>query len=563
MIKFILRNIPQSHISVSLLLSIFIGIFLNLYVYYGRFGTELTDSQMASWFYLIAEILLNVAFTFFLLRLISLGGAWFFKICASVIIVASVCASYYITFYDVVIGYGIIISTLTTTDLDLSREFIGVKFILWVLVLTIIPLSLLWLSPLKNTLLSQIRNRTGFLKSLLILLLIALAVFSTLKLLDRYQHQLESKKNVDLSSYSGSLSYAYLPSNWLVPLFQYAITQYDDKFNEENLFNPTDNFTYVASPDNKDTYIIFIIGETARWDHMGLLGYHRDTTPLLSKEKNLIAFKGQSCDTATKLSLRCMFVREGGTEDNEQRTLKENNIFSVLKTLGFSSELFAMQGEVWFYNKLDADNYVLREMITAKNSTYGKQIDDTLLANEVKLSLSKYTQGQHLIILHTKGSHYLYSKRYPREFAKYQPECLNIDDKCSEEQYINAYDNSILYTDYFIEQVINSVRDKNAIILYASDHGETISAKGGLHGTPRNIAPPEQFRVPLLVWMSDSYLAKPQNKQLFEQLKANKDSDRLFQHYQLYDTILGCLGFTSPNGGINDKNNLCHFPTLQ
>ncbi len=78
----------------------------------------------------------------------------------------------------------------------------------------------------------------------------------------------------------------------------------------------------MAPQDLDDTYVVFIIGETTRWDHMGILGYNRNTTPKLAQEKNLVAFRGTSCDTATKLSLRCMFVREGGADDNPQRTLK-------------------------------------------------------------------------------------------------------------------------------------------------------------------------------------------------------------------------------------------------
>ncbi len=64
-------------------------------------------------------------------------------------------------------------------------------------------------------------------------------------------------------------------------------------------------------------------------------------------------------DTATKLSLRCMFVRQGGAEDNPQRTLKEQNIFAVLKQLGFSSDLYAMQSEMWFYSKHHGGQYCL------------------------------------------------------------------------------------------------------------------------------------------------------------------------------------------------------------
>lgn len=239
--------------------------------------------------------------------------------------------------------------------------------------------------------------------------------------------------------------------------------------------------------------MVFILGETARWDHMGLLGYQRDTTPQLSKERNLVAFRGQSCDTSTKLSMRCMFVREGGAENNPQRTLKEQNIFNVLRSLGFTSELFAMQSEVWFYNSINANNYSFREMIAFEERNEGKFVDDMLLVDEVKGSLARYPKRKHLIVLHTKGSYYLYSMRY-------QPECMGVDASCSREQLINAFDNSVLYTNTFIKKVLDQVRDKKALVFYASDHVESIDENYHLHGTPRDFAPPEQFRSPMLVW---------------------------------------------------------------
>lgn len=81
-----------------------------------------------------------------------------------------------------------------------------------------------------------------------------------------------------------------------------------------------------------------------------------------------------------------------------------------------TSELFSMQSELWFYNKLDLDNYAMKEMMTAKNSNFGKELDDTLLINEVADSVAHYSKGNHLVILHTKGSHFMYSQRYPNAF---------------------------------------------------------------------------------------------------------------------------------------------------
>jgi len=334
-----------------------------------------------------------------------------------------------------------------------------------------------------------------------------------------------------MPSYGGVVANSYLPSNWISALGLYAWAQVDESSDNKSLMNPAKKFTYQAPSDIDDTYVVFIIGETTRWDHMGMLGYERDTTPKLAQEKNLVAFRGTSCDTATKLSLRCMFVREGGASDNPQRTLKEQNVFSVLRQLGFSSDLYAMQSEMWFYSNTMA-----------------------------KRSLQNNENGKHLIILHTKGSHFNYTQRYPRSFAKWTPECKGVDKDCSKAQLINSYDNTVTYVDHFIDSVIDQVRDKKAIVFYAADHGESINEKEHLHGTPRKMAPPEQFRVPMMVWMSDKYLENPDKAKMFAHLKEQADMKVAHRHVELYDTILGCLGYTSPDGGINENNNWCKVP---
>ncbi|KER02334.1 kdo(2)-lipid A phosphoethanolamine 7''-transferase [Photorhabdus temperata] len=549
-----IKSLP--HPIQALLLAIYIGIFLNLSVFYRHFEETHTGIHTSKLVTGSIKAFTIVLFTFFLLRLLSLGGRWFYRITASLLVLFSVAASYYMTFFNVVIGYGIIASVLTT-DIDLSVEVIGYNFIIWLILLSILPLLLIWSGNLHNTLLEQLRTPGQRIKSLAVMLMAALLVWVPLDWMNTQQKANDALNNIDMPSYGGVVAHSYLPSNWLTALGLYITTATDEYLNQNELFDPTQKFTYVAPQGINDTYVIFIIGETARWDHMGILGYERDTTPLLSKEPNLVAFRGESCDTATKLSLRCMFVREGGTKNNDQRTLKEQNIFSVMHKLGFSSELFSMQSEVWFYNKTEVDNFAFRELIASESRNDGKPVDDMMLINELKESLEHHPNGKHLVILHTKGSHYLYSQRYPRSFAKYQPECMNVDDDCSKEQLINAFDNSILYTDYFIKNVIDQVRDKKALVFYTSDHGESIDDDSHLHGTPRHIAPPEQFRVPLIVWASDKFMAAPNNAQAFENLRTQAKTGNIYRHVELYDTILGCLGYTSPDGGMMTSNNLC------
>lgn len=218
------------------------------------------------------------------MRIISLGGRYFYRIVASLLVLISVAASYYMSFYNVVIGYGIIAAVMTT-DIDLSKEVIGLHFILWMLAVSALPLLLIWKNELRHTLIEQLKSPGKRLSPVLILLAVIALVWLPIRYMDRAQSVSEKFSNVDLPSYGGVVAHSYLPSNWLSALGLFAYTKYDESLDSTNLFDPGKHFTYVPPKGIDDTYVVFIIGETTRWDHMGLLGYERDTTPRLSKEK--------------------------------------------------------------------------------------------------------------------------------------------------------------------------------------------------------------------------------------------------------------------------------------
>ncbi|EDJ3011946.1 lipid A phosphoethanolamine transferase [Salmonella enterica subsp. enterica serovar Muenchen] len=546
----------------SFLLALYIGLFMNCAVFYRRFGSYAQEFTIWKGLSAVVELGATVLVTFFLLRLLSLFGRRVWRVLATLVVLFSAGASYYMTFLNVVIGYGIIASVMTT-DIDLSKEVVGLHFVLWLIAVSVLPLIFIWSNHCRYTLLRQLRTPGQRFRSAAVVVLAGVMVWAPIRLLDIQQKKVERATGIDLPSYGGVVANSYLPSNWLSALGLYAWAQVDESSDNNSLINPARKFTYVAPKDGDDTYVVFIIGETTRWDHMGIFGYERNTTPKLAQEKNLAAFRGYSCDTATKLSLRCMFVREGGADNNPQRTLKEQNVFAVLKQLGFSSDLYAMQSEMWFYSNTMADNISYREQIGAEPRNRGKTVDDMLLIDEMQNSLAQNPEGKHLIILHTKGSHFNYTQRYPRSYAQWKPECIGVDSGCTKAQMINSYDNSGTYVDHFITSVFDQLRDKKAIVFYAADHGESINEREHLHGTPRNMAPPEQFRVPMLVWMSDKYLASPQHAQMFAHLKQQAEIKVPRRHVELYDTIMGCLGYTSPNGGINQNNNWCHIPDAQ
>lgn len=308
------------------LLAVYIGLFLNISVYYHRFDGLTHDFNAWKALAAVVEVSATVLVTFFLLRVLSLFGRFAWRVLASLVVLCSVGASYYMTFLNVVIGYGIIASVMTT-DIDLSKEVVGYHFVLWMAGMSVIPLVLIWSSSCRYTLLKQLKTREHRVKSVAVVLLAGLMVWAPLRLLDSKQTNIEKQSRVDMPSYGGVVANSYLPSNWITALGLFAWAQANESNDNSSLINPAKKFTYVAPKGIDDTYMVFIIGETTRWDHMGILGYNRDTTPKLAQEKNLVAFRGESCDTATKLSLRCMFVREGERK-RTRSVLSKNKTFS-------------------------------------------------------------------------------------------------------------------------------------------------------------------------------------------------------------------------------------------
>lgn len=544
-----------SQAAMILYIVLYIGLILNVMPLYTGIQQTLSEDNTNTIGQVLLETCAILSFIGFFLLLFSLSGKLVFKGVTSFIVLCSAIASFYMTFYHVVIGYGVIVS-LFHTDAELSSEVIGKKLFLWLALTALVPIWLLWRTHISSSLTLSLRHWKKTLASIVALVILLALVVLPLKQLEKIGFA--QKQGQESPNLAGVVAHRYLPINWISALAMVAYKYSSDKEEQQNLLSPAEKFTYILPAGQEDLTIVFVIGETTRSDHVGMLGYERETTPLLSRENNLVAFRGHSCDTATYLSLRCMFVREGGVGEDEERTLKEQNVFHTLSALGFHTEVYSMQSEVWFYNLTGARDFIFREMIAAIPGNAGKPVDDMLLAQQLQQSLQRQDKGKHLYILHTKGSHFMYSQRYPRQFARYQPECLHIDAGCTSEQLINAFDNSVLYTDYFLSQTIQTLRNKKAILFYASDHGESITDNQHFHATPRNIAPPEQRRVPMMVWMSDAFLATSEGRQAMHNLRNRQQRQPTADHTELFDSILGCSGFRSPDGGINPRNNWCN-----
>jgi KDO II ethanolaminephosphotransferase len=539
-----------SKVSLTILCCLYLSVFLNLpNLYLERVGT----SQ------LFAEFIFVFSLTYLPLYCTGLINLSLFKFTATLFFLVSALVSYFVFNFNVIVDYGVIRASFTI-ERQLAQELLSLRLFAWISALGILPAAMLWSN------LYQLRpSRPVFRNPLTLTYIVSGPIFlllgwSAFLIIQKSHLVYEQENNINLAVPAVVVAQTYVPVNWLFGASMYAFDHWSQSQRQTTRFDPSAHFNYRLPEQADNVFIVFVIGESARYDHMGIFGYARNTTPLLAKEKNLAFLRGDSCDTITKSSLKCMFVRPGGTIDDPVRgtpVVKEENVFKVFKSLGFSLDLFSTQGEIDFYLSTHSDYYKFRETYAAAVRNRNIPIYDHLLLPDLAASLAQHPAGKHIVVLHTMGSHYRYSARYPNSLTTFYPDCRQAHHLCSQEEIINAFDNSILYTDTFLSQIIAQLREKKAVLFYASDHGESLGENGVfLHGTPKHKAPPEQRKVPLLVWASDLWLKEPTHREAFEQISRHRD-DRLWAHQTIFASMLDCLGVTSTDGGVDKKYSWC------
>jgi lipid A ethanolaminephosphotransferase len=284
--------------------------------------------------------------------------------------------------------------------------------------------------------------------------------------------------------------------------------------------------------------IIFILGETARAKNFSLYGYERQTNPLLAKQ-NIAIFKDTtSCGTSTAFSVPCMFSYKNRAEFSVAEAKFAENLTDLALQAGYDV--------IWLENDDGCKGVCKRvyteEMKQINNPEYcdGIYCKDEVLIYDLEERLKKINKNT-FIILHTMGSHGpSYFKRYPDGFKKFTPTCDSADiQSCPRQNIINTYDNTILYTDYIISSVIDIAKNFTRLesgVFYVSDHGESLGEKNFyLHAFPFKIAPEEQVRVPMLLWLSDA--AQKHNNIDFACLKKSAESGN-FSHDNIFHSLL-------------------------
>ncbi len=306
-----------------------------------------------------------------------------------------------------------------------------------------------------------------------------------------------------------------------------------DKRKMEQLEKEISHFRFNTKKKTKEKeLIILVIGETARYSQFGIHCYERNTTPKLAQLNNLISFS----DVYTQANLTSLSVPQIITRANPENfelQYKEKTIVEAFKEGGYYTAWFGNQG---------AFLPIVKRLKSIADYSYFPSVPndfDGAILPHLKKIISANDKPK-FIVIHTWGSHFRYSARYPKNFEVYQPNLeptgynMGIENK---QKMINSYDNSILYTDYFLNEIIQYIKHQNlnSSLVYLSDHGENLYEDDSTHGHGSENPTEEELHIPLFIWNSDEYIKSNPNKIKYLHHNIDKKATTESIFYTLFD----------------------------
>jgi lipid A ethanolaminephosphotransferase len=463
-------------------------------------------------------LMVGVALVLFFNALLSLlSFRWAHKSLLIVVIGLAAITHYYMGSYRVVIN-GQMITNVLETDVREASEQLSWALFRHMMLLGVLPAGLLVLTQIRyRPWRRELLVRSGVVGLSLVLLGILFVVNSKMLLFYRGHREVRLYVNPVYPIYSLIKS---LGSN-------YRATRK----------KPLQSIALDARRSGARTAVVYVVGETARAEQFSLNGYPRETNPELRK-RDVISFTDvESCGTDTGESLPGMFSHLGSRRYSPREAKKYENLLDVLQRTGVEV--------AWRDNnsgsKGIADRVKYKILSHEQDATLcpsGECYDEILLQNLDQLLRSN--KADMLVVLHQKGSHGpSYYKRSPQDYKSFLPECDQEDvQNCDRQSIINAYDNTIVYTDHVLARLIDLLKAQEyaTAMLYVSDHGESLGEKGiYLHGLPRAIAPRQQTHVPMIFWASpEFYEAKAIDPVLLATSRSHP-----YSHECLFHSLLG------------------------
>ena len=521
----------------ALVASVWIGAFANWPLWHAL--TALPEMATSRGGVFVAGCFVIVtAVTFALLAPFAWGRS--IKPALSVFLLVAAVGAHFMGAYGIVID-STMVRNVIQSDVREARDLISTPLLGHVLGLAVLPL--IWLQRVNTTSRGcwrQLRlNALGIAGALVVTIALGLALFADLSATMRNHRSMRYLINPVNSFYAlGTLAYGSTAKG-KGPLLPIGL----------------DAHIAVRTPGAKPPLLLLVIGETARAQNFALNGYARPTTPELQRLGVTSFRNARSCGTSTAASLPCMFSHLG-REGFNARTADYEDLVDLLQRAGLAV--------LWLDNQSGCKTLCDRVPHAAASATAtgaaplpaglcrdGECFDGALLHgldHRLDALPSERRDRGVVLVLHQMGSHGpAYALRSPPDRKPFLPECTtNVLQQCDGQQLMNAYDNSIAYTDHVLAGGIawlkKHVGDYDPSFIYVSDHGESLGENSlYLHGVPYAIAPTVQTHVPFIVW------SPARQGEHASSLQACLESKRdvPLSHDNLFHTVLGMLGVTA------------------
>ncbi len=404
----------------------------------------------------------------------------------------SAAAAYYMDRYSVYFDRAMLRNVFATNFKEAS-ELLGWDLLGYLFFFGVLPSAIVWWIPLKRRPLGRaIAMRIGW-----IAIALVAGVGSLLLVFADFGSLMRNQKEIRYLLTPGNLVAASVANAW----------GRAKRPNQPKIVVGADAKVGAASQTRtRPTLFVLVVGETARARNFALNGYARPTNPRLA-DLDIINFPdAKACGTSTEVSLPCMFSPFGRRNYDEEKILTHESLLHVLARAGVKV--------LWRDNQSGCKGVC--EGLASEQLDHAKvdalcaegQCLDEILVHGME-GVMRDTRGNLFVVMHQLGSHGpAYFKRYPAAFKRFTPACETENLRlCSQQEIVNAYDNSLLYTDHVLGKVIEFLDKAQAThdtaMLYVSDHGESLGEAGlYLHGVPYSIAPDVQLKVPFVMWLS-------------------------------------------------------------
>ena len=544
---------PKKSISLSgfnMLLAIWLGLILN-FAFYQKIHEFTPYTNLKAGVLLVATALIIIAFYNLVLQW--LNWKWNAKILASALIILGGFSAYFVNSLGVVITPDQI-QNMLQTDAREVRDLWSMRLVIWTLVFVVFPLFIIWMLKIQPASLGHqlVHKSLSSVVSLGLILGLLFCFYVDYAAIFREHRDLK-----------GMLS----PQNSIASTLSY----YKKKAPKANLplvaFGEDAHLLQQAQMQDHPKLMVLVVGETARAESFALNGYARNTNPELSKLAVINFNQVSSCGTATAVSVPCMFSGMSRETYDEQLASHREGLLDIAQRAGYQV--------TWIDNNSGCkgacdrvQKYQIPAQLKQKWCDASGECFDEILVDSLKdylAHLDKNNQKPQLIVLHQMGSHGpAYFKRSKTPYQPFQPTCnSNAIQGCSAEELKNSYDNSIVYTDHVLAQIIETLKQQTQYqtgFWYLSDHGESTGEHGlYVHGAPYSMAPTQQTHVPMLMWFSDIW--QQYNARQLSCLKTQTGQARSQDH--LFPSLLSLLDIkTQVTEATNDMLAQCS-PSLK